>query len=178
MWRPRSSRCGADLFCERRDDLGDVAWGIRCLAGLDRGEGGVGIVAELELDDEQWLVSFQSRVGREEWLKPYTEDVLVNWGKDQLGKIDVVCPGFAADCLETLEEIEVRGAASFVSAGGGELRYTPALNAREDHVAFLSRTIEKNVAGWPEASTDWSHSEAARRLEKSLQRARAMGAER
>ena len=65
-----------------------------------------------------------------------------------------------------------------VAAGGQELRYVPALNARDDHIAFLSRTIEKNVAGWPEASPDWSLSEASRKLEKSLQRARDMGAER
>jgi ferrochelatase len=58
------------------------------------------------------------------------------------------------------------------------LRYIPALNARDDHIAFLSGTIEKNVAGWPEASPDWSPSEAARQMEKSLQRARDMGAER
>ena len=136
------------------------------------------VAAELELDDDDWQISFQSRVGREEWFRPYTEEVLQQWGRDKMGKVDVVCPGFAADCLETLEEIAMRGAASFVAAGGGELRYIPALNARDDHIAFLSRTIEKNVAGWPEASPDWSHSEAARRLEKSMQRARDMGAER
>ena len=136
------------------------------------------VAAELELDDDYWQVGFQSRLGREEWLRPYTDEILKQWGKDKLGKIDVVCPGFAADCLETLEEVAIRYAESFTAAGGEELRYIPALNARDDHIAFLSRTIEKNVAGWPEASPDWSHSEAARRLEKSLQRARDMGAER
>ena len=136
------------------------------------------VAAELELDDDYWQVSFQSRVGREEWFRPYTDEILQQWGHDKLSKVDVVCPGFAADCLETLEEIAIRGVATFAAAGGGELRYIPALNARDDHIAFLSRTIEKNVAGWPEASPDWSHSEAARRLEKSMQRARNMGAER
>ncbi len=80
-------------------------------------------------------------------------------------------------CLETLEEIAMQNAELFTRSGGGELRYIPALNARDDHVAFLSRLIEKNVAGWPEASPDWSLSEAARKMEKSLQRARDMGAE-
>lgn len=136
------------------------------------------VAAELELDEHAWQVSFQSRVGRQEWLRPYTDQVLEKWGREELGKIDVICPGFAADCLETLEEIEIAGAASFRAAGGGEMRYIPALNARDDHVAFLTRIIEKNVAGWPEASPDWSHSETARRLEKSLKRAREMGAER
>ena len=136
------------------------------------------LVAEaLELDAEEWQVSFQSRVGREEWLRPYTDETLEQWGRDRSGLIDVVCPGFAADCLETLEEIAMENATLFRSAGGGDLRYIPALNARDDHVSFLSRTIEKNVAGWPEANPDWSLSETSRKLEKSLQRARDMGAE-
>ena len=63
-----------------------------------------------------------------------------------------------------------------IPAGGGDLRYIPALNARDDHVSFLSRTIEKNIAGWPEANPDWSLSETSQKLEKSLQRARDMGA--
>ncbi len=136
------------------------------------------LVAEtLELKDEEWLLTFQSRVGREEWLRPYTDETLQQWGRDGTGNIDVVCPGFAADCLETLEEIEMQNAELYAAAGGGELRYIRALNARDDHVAFLSRLIEKNVGGWPEASADWNLSETARQLEKSLQRARAKGAE-
>jgi ferrochelatase len=130
----------------------------------------------LELADNEWQVSFQSRVGREQWLKPYTDETLRQWGHDALGDIDVICPGFAADCLETLEEIEMQNAELFSASGGGELRYIPSLNARDDHVSFLSRTIEKHVAGWPEASTEWNLSEASRQLEKSLQRARNMGA--
>jgi ferrochelatase len=135
------------------------------------------LVAEaLELDDDQWLLTFQSRVGREQWLTPYTNETLLEWGQDKAGNIDVICPGFAADCLETLEEIAMENAKLFSSSGGGELRYIPALNARDDHVSFLSRMIEKNIAGWPEASSDWSLSETSRQLEKSLQRARDMGA--
>jgi ferrochelatase len=130
----------------------------------------------LELGDDEWQLSFQSRVGREKWLQPYTDETLQQWGRDKIGDVDVICPGFAADCLETLEEIDMQNAALFSSAGGGELRYIPALNARDDHVAFLSRSIEKHIAGWPEASTDWSLSDTSRQLEKSLQRARDMGA--
>jgi ferrochelatase len=137
------------------------------------------LVAEaLELDAAFWQVSFQSRLGRAEWLKPYTDEIMKSWGAEKLGKIDVISPSFAVDCLETLEEIAIRYAADFTTAGGGELRYIPALNARDDHVSFLSRLIERNVAGWPEASPDWSLSEAAREMEKSLRRAREMGAER
>jgi ferrochelatase len=131
----------------------------------------------LELGDDEWQVSFQSRVGREEWLRPYTDETLEKWGQERAGLIDVVCPGFSADCLETLEEIALQNAKLFRASGGGDLRYISALNARDDHITFLSRTIEKNVAGWPEADPDWSMSEASLQLEKSLQRARDMGSE-
>lgn len=137
------------------------------------------LVAEsLELESDAWQVSFQSRLGRQEWLRPYTDDILKSWGAEKLGRIDVISPCFAVDCLETLEEIAIRYASDFADAGGGELRYIPALNARDDHVSFLSRLIERNVAGWPEASPDWSLTEAAREMDKSLKRARQMGAER
>ena len=130
----------------------------------------------LELDDSAWMVSFQSRVGREPWITPYTDETVRKLGAEKIGKLDIICPGFAADCLETLEEIEIQNGDFFRAAGGGELRYIPALNARDDHVSFLSRTIEKCIGGWPEASPDWNVSEAARDMEKSLQRARSMGA--
>jgi len=130
----------------------------------------------LELDDAEWQLSFQSRVGREEWLKPYTDHTLEAWGSERTGLIDVVCPGFPADCLETLEEIALQNAELFREAGGGDLRYVPALNARDDHIAFLSRTVEKHVAGWPETDPDWSLSEASQQLDKSRQRAKEMGA--
>lgn len=137
------------------------------------------LVAEaLELDDEQWFVAFQSRVGRAEWLRPYTDETLQEWGKAGGGDIDVVCPGFSADCLETLEEIAMQNAELYSESGGGALRYVPALNVRDDHISFLCRLIEKNVAGWPESSPDWSASETAHELERSERRARAMGAER
>ncbi len=135
------------------------------------------VAQSLDLAEDTWQVSFQSRVGRAQWLRPYTDETVRGLGKQQLAKLDVVCPGFAADCLETLEEIEIQNAEFFKEEGGGQLRYIPALNARDDHVSFLSRTIEKSVGGWPEASPDWSVSETAHQLEKSLQRARSMGAE-
>jgi ferrochelatase len=134
------------------------------------------IAAALELGDDDWVVSFQSRVGRAEWLRPYTDETIRDFGSNKLGRIDVVCPGFAADCLETLEEIEMRYGDLFRAAGGTELNYIPALNARDDHIAFLSRLIAKHAGGWPESSPDWSASEAARERDKSRQRALAMGA--
>ena len=99
----------------------------------------------LGLGDNEWQVSFQSRVGREEWLRPYTDEVLQQWGEQRMGKIDVICPGFAVDCLETLEEIALQNAERFVAAGGGELRYIPALNNRHDHVAFLGSLVMEHA---------------------------------
>jgi ferrochelatase len=136
------------------------------------------VAAALELDDSDWMITFQSRVGRAEWLRPYTDETIRQLGTEGLKRLDVVCPGFSADCLETLEEIAIQNDELFRDSGGGELHYIPALNARDDHVAFLSRLIEKHVAGWPESSPDWSASEATRALEKSRERALAMGARR
>ena len=135
------------------------------------------IAASLELDEGGWVVAFQSRMGREEWLRPYADEIITELGRNGCGRIDVVCPGFAADCLETLEEIAMQNAALFNSCGGGSLNYIPALNARDDHVAFLSQLIEKHAGGWPESSPDFSANESAREREKSRQRALAMGAE-
>lgn len=135
------------------------------------------LVAEaLQLKDAEWQVSFQSRVGREPWLQPYTDETLERFAAEKMRRVDVVCPGFSVDCLETLEEIEIQNAELFQDAGGGELRYIPALNTRDDHVVFLSRLIEKNIAGWPESSPDWSRSEVALELERSRNRAHGLGA--
>ena len=107
------------------------------------------LVAEkLGLDPGTWLVAFQSRVGREEWLRPYTDETLVEWGREGLGRVDVVCPGFSADCLETLEEVAILGRESFVAAGGGQLRYIPALNAGERHIEALAALVERTISDW------------------------------
>lgn len=110
------------------------------------------IAESLQLEEGKWSVAFQSRVGREEWLKPYTEEVLEEFGSQKMQSVDVVCPGFSVDCLETLEEIAIRYDEVFVEAGGGSLNYIPALNDREDHVTFLSELITMHVQGWPEAA--------------------------
>ena len=132
------------------------------------------LVAEaLGLGPERWLVAFQSRVGREEWLRPYTDETLVEWGCERLGSVDVVCPGFPADCLETLEEIAIRGRESFVAAGGGQLRYIPALNAAPGHVEALAALVERAMSDW---LADPGDDEAGR--ERRAARARALGASR
>jgi ferrochelatase len=104
------------------------------------------VARALQLTDDRWYVAFQSRIGRQEWLRPYTDEVLQEWGKEGMGKVDVVCPGFAVDCLETLEEVAMRYAELFTAAGGGELRYVPALNARDDHADFLCGLIGEHVS--------------------------------
>ncbi len=110
------------------------------------------VAGALRLDEGEWQVSFQSRVGREEWLRPYTDETLQQWGEKRMGRIDVVCPGFAADCLETLEEIAMQNAELYATAGGGELRYIPALNAREDHVTFLSTLVAAQAHEGPDVA--------------------------
>ncbi|MEO1325451.1 MAG: ferrochelatase [Pseudomonadota bacterium] len=106
---------------------------------------------KLGLREDQYFVAFQSRVGREPWLMPYTDFTLEDWGKAGGGKIDVICPGFAADCLETLEEIALQNRELYQEAGGEDLRYVPCLNASDAHVAVLSKVVSDAVSGWPEA---------------------------
>ena len=95
----------------------------------------------LNLGEEKWQLVFQSRFGRAQWLKPYTEDTLKQLAARGIQAVDVICPGFAADCLETLEEIALRYAASFRAAGGRDLHYIPALNARPEHVRALADLV-------------------------------------
>ncbi len=110
------------------------------------------LVAEtLNLGDDDWTLSFQSRVGREEWLRPYTDETVAELGKKGIKRLDVACPGFSTDCLETLEEIAMQNAGFFTDAGGKTLSYIPALNARADHIAFLGTLLERHAAGWPGA---------------------------
>jgi len=106
------------------------------------------LAAALNLQDDEFVVSFQSRVGREKWLSPYTEETVKSLGTQGLSRLDVVCPGFATDCLETLEEIAMQNAEFFVAAGGESLHYIPSLNARDDHVDFLADLILQHISGW------------------------------
>ena len=106
--------------------------------------------ARLRMSEEDLLVAFQSRVGREPWLKPYTDEVLARLPAQGIGHIQVLCPGFAVDCLETLEEIALRDRDLFVAAGGERLDYIPALNDGPAHVAALLALIRRSGAGWLE----------------------------
>jgi ferrochelatase len=103
----------------------------------------------LGLGTDELLVSFQSRVGRERWLHPYTDAVVRELAASGVRRLDVACPGFAVDCLETLEEIAMQNRDFFVAAGGQELRYIPALNASEPQVESLTALVLRHVQGWP-----------------------------
>jgi ferrochelatase len=109
------------------------------------------IAAALSLSDSEWALTFQSRFGREPWLQPYTDKTLEQWGREKAGTIDVVCPGFAVDCLETLEEIAVENAHAYVEAGGTALRYVPALNDDAAHVDALAALLRRQMGGWGDA---------------------------
>lgn len=104
------------------------------------------VATDLGLRTDCWQVAFQSRFGRGEWLKPYTVDVLREWAREGVTSVDVICPGFAADCLETLEEIAIRYGEVFLGAGGKRFRYIPALNDRPDHIDVLAGVIRRRSA--------------------------------
>lgn len=99
----------------------------------------------LELGDKGWSVAFQSRLGRAPWIKPYTDQELPRLAAAGVRTLDVICPGFAADCLETLEEVAIRYDAQFREAGGAALRYIPALNDSPAHVEALAGIIEDRL---------------------------------
>jgi len=88
-----------------------------------------------------------------------------------------VCPGFSADCLETLEEITVENKTAYLNAGGEHFHYIPALNDRADHITALSGLVQKHLAGWPEASPDWNAAQHDTETAQRVERAKAMGAE-
>lgn len=102
----------------------------------------------LQLSPETYSVSFQSRFGRAKWFDPSTESTLRELGQQQTNKLDVICPGFVADCLETLEEIALEGKRIFLAAGGTQFRYIPALNDRPDWIAALGQLIQMETSGW------------------------------
>ena len=106
---------------------------------------------ELLLPEGAWSVSFQSRFGPTEWLKPYTRSVLTGMPARGLREVTVVCPGFAVDCLETLEEIDIENREAFMRAGGTRFEYVPALNAGAAHAQCLADLIEQHCQGWTHA---------------------------
>ena len=115
------------------------------------------LAQRLELTPEQWVLSFQSRFGRAPWLRPYTDETLRSLAQQGTQHVDVVCPGFSVDCLETLEEIAEENADIFRSAGGQVFAYIPCLNDRADHVEALAELIRAEVPNWFPETTHLQH---------------------
>ena len=126
----------------------------------------------LGLDKDDYTVAFQSRFGKQEWLKPYLASTLEDLGKAKTKRIDVICPGFSSDCLETLEEIAMEGKHIFQSNGGGEYNYIPALNESAPWIHAMTQIALENLQGW--VSTDWDNAQAKKNAELSQQRAMAL----
>lgn len=124
----------------------------------------------LGLSESQYAVTFQSRFGRAEWLQPYTEPTLHSLGKAGVRRVDVVCPGFVSDCIETLEEIAMEGRQAFLTAGGQEFQYIPCLNDQHEWIAALAAIAQQHLAGWPVQPAEPAVLQAQR------ERARALGA--
>lgn len=131
----------------------------------------------LELAPGSWDLCFQSRFGRQQWLEPYTDKTLTALAQAGVGTVDVVCPGFAIDCLETLEEIALQNAALFQQAGGRELRYIPALNDEPGHVAALGAILDGHLGGWLDGPAAELRRDPQERA-AAAERARAAGAPR
>lgn len=108
----------------------------------------------LGLKDDEYITTFQSRFGREPWLQPYTDETMKQLPKQGVKRVQVVCPGFSSDCLETIEEIGMENRDYFLEAGGESFSYIPALNDRPEHISALFSLIAKNLAGWLELPDD------------------------
>ena len=118
----------------------------------------------LALNKNQYAVCFQSRFGKAKWLTPYTATTLAQLGKEQMQRVDVVCPGFVSDCLETLEEIAMEGKDTFLQAGGKEFHYIPCLNERGDWIQALADIICTHLQGWSDIQVTKEASQLSRKL--------------
>ncbi len=128
----------------------------------------------LQLTKDQFQVVFQSRFGKEPWLQPYCDETLKSLPAQGIKNIHVICPGFSADCLETIEEIEEENKEYFIEAGGKQFSYIPALNEQPMHIDMMKALIERHCKGWPESDeVDINNKEE---LAASRERALALGA--
>ncbi len=134
------------------------------------------VADKLLLKDSKWKVTFQSRVGREEWLQPYTDNTMKQLAHQGIKSIDVVCPGFSADCLETLEEINIENREIFLNRGGVDFDYIPCLNDSEIHMNALCELVTQHSFGWPETMPGWDSGLQAVEAWKTRERAVKMGA--
>lgn len=114
------------------------------------------VAHELGLTEDEWIISFQSRFGKQEWVKPYTDVTLEEWGKAGVRSVQVVSPAFSADCLETLEELAMENRDNFINVGGKEYHYIPALNDDEAHIDLMEALAKPLAAGWAATLEGWA----------------------
>jgi len=129
------------------------------------------LAERLGLAKERYKVTFQSRFGKAKWLEPYTEPTLIALGQQGVKRVDVICPGFTSDCLETLEEISLEAREAFLHAGGEDFHYIDCLNDSPDWIRALADLSERHLQGWPTKQAD-----DPMELKDSRERALALGA--
>jgi ferrochelatase len=127
----------------------------------------------LGLRKDEMVVTFQSRFGKAEWLQPYTEPTLVALAAQGVKRVDIMCPGFTSDCLETLEEIAQEARDAFIGAGGQEFNYLPCLNDQHEWMLALTGIAMKHLQGW-DCTTPTDASALAGQRERAI----ALGADR
>lgn len=110
----------------------------------------------LGLKDDEWIISFQSRFGKQEWVKPYTDVILDEWAKGGVRSVQVISPAFSADCLETLEELAIENRENFIKAGGQEYHYIPGLNTDVEHIELFEAISAPLVKGWAGTLDGWA----------------------
>ncbi len=131
---------------QRNVDLGDPYY-EQCMGTAHM------LATILGLQSDQWGLSFQSRFGKQQWLQPYTSETLTSLAQNGLKEIDVICPGFSVDCLETLEEIRLQNRDVFLENGGEQYHYIPCLNDREDHIEMMAELVRPYLQA-PANTTD------------------------
>lgn len=135
------------------------------------------LAEQLGLNKDRYIVTFQSRLGRAEWLQPYTATSVQALAKQGLKRIDVVCPGFIADCLETLEEIAIEVKRDFLNAGGKEFHYIPCLNESPEWLRGLAEITEQHLIGWPTTMTVGQREQQKQHALMSVAEAKRIGAD-
>lgn len=134
------------------------------------------LAAQLQLTSQQYMVTFQSRFGKGQWLQPYTAPSLVQLAREGCKRVDILCPGFTSDCLETLEEIAIEAKQDFLTAGGREFHYIPCLNESPVWISALADLVIQHTLGWPTATSDQFHEDMRKKAAISLSQAKSLGA--
>ena len=128
------------------------------------------VATQLGISKDEYLVTFQSRFGKAEWLQPYTAPTLEKMAHEGVKRVDVMCPGFTSDCLETLEEISMEARDDFLAAGGEAFHYIPCLNEDTAWIEAMAGLVEQHTGGWPVTQTEQS----ARQADADIGRQRAL----